>query len=73
PECQDLKQRYDQCFNKWYSEKFLKGERDEECEDLFKLYRACVWKAIKDKNIDKLINDARRENPFKGTSSDNSK
>ncbi|KAJ3217074.1 Mitochondrial distribution and morphology protein 35 [Dinochytrium kinnereticum] len=69
PECLELKQQYDACFNKWYSEKFLKGKGGEDCEILFKKYRGCVWTAIKEKNIDKLINDARRENPFKGNTS----
>ncbi|KAJ3332961.1 phosphatidylinositol N-acetylglucosaminyltransferase subunit gpi1 [Blyttiomyces sp. JEL0837] len=67
PECSDLKARYDSCFNKWYSEKFLKGQKGEECEDIFKEYKACVWKAIKEKNIEKLIQDARKENPFSPT------
>lgn len=40
--CTELKQKYDNCFNKWYSEKFLKGDTTPECEDLFKDYRACV-------------------------------
>lgn len=42
PNCTELKQKYDNCFNKWYSEKFLKGDTTPECEDLFKDYRACV-------------------------------
>lgn len=42
PECTELKQKYDTCFNKWYSEKFLKGDTTPECEDLFKDYKACV-------------------------------
>ncbi|KAJ3105272.1 Mitochondrial distribution and morphology protein 35 [Phlyctochytrium planicorne] len=66
PECQHLKEKYDTCFNKWYTQKFLKGDAGEDCEDIFKLYRAC--KAIKEKNVDKLINDARKENPFKPSS-----
>jgi TRIAP1/MDM35 family protein len=41
-ECTELKQKYDTCFNKWYSEKFLKGDTTPECEDLFKDYKACV-------------------------------
>lgn len=40
--CTELKQKYDNCFNKWYSEKFLKGDTTPECEELFKDYRACV-------------------------------
>lgn len=49
-DCTDLKQRYDTCFNKWYSEKFLKGDTTPECEDLFKDYRACVmvmWRILR--------------------------
>lgn len=42
PNCTELKQKYDNCFNKWYSEKFLKGDTTPECEELFKDYRACV-------------------------------
>ncbi|KAJ3291723.1 Mitochondrial distribution and morphology protein 35 [Borealophlyctis nickersoniae] len=64
PECTELKKLYDECFNKWYSSKFLAGNVSQDCEDIFKLYRACVWKAIKEKNIDQLINDARKERPF---------
>ncbi|KAI8977145.1 hypothetical protein BDF20DRAFT_873251 [Mycotypha africana] len=40
--CTELKKKYDNCFNKWYSEKFLKGDTTPECEELFKDYRACV-------------------------------
>lgn len=46
-ECGELKQEYDACFNKWYSEKFLKGDMEFSqnyvpCEELFKVYRDCV-------------------------------
>ena len=43
PECNEIKKEYDTCFNKWYSEKFLKGYKGDDCEVLFKQYRACVW------------------------------
>ncbi|KAJ3036734.1 Mitochondrial distribution and morphology protein 35 [Rhizophlyctis rosea] len=65
PECTELKRQYDECFNKWYSTKFLQGDVTPECDDIFRLYRGCVWKAIKEKNVDQLINDARKERPFK--------
>ena len=44
PECNELKQEYDACFNYWYSEKFLK-ERDlsNPCQELFNVYKKCVW------------------------------
>ncbi|RKO93181.1 mitochondrial distribution and morphology protein Mdm35, partial [Blyttiomyces helicus] len=60
-QCTELKRQYDTCFNKWYSTKFLNGDTSPECEDIFKLYKACVWKAIEEKKVDKLINDARKE------------
>ncbi|KAI9193324.1 mitochondrial distribution/morphology family 35/apoptosis [Polychytrium aggregatum] len=65
PECMELKEKYDTCFNKWYSDKFLKGLEAESCDDVFKLYKACIWRAIREKNIDKLISDARKDSPFK--------
>jgi hypothetical protein len=61
PECNELKKKYDTCFNNWYSEKYLKGYITEPCPELFKEYQTCVWKAIKDKQIDKLIQDATKE------------
>lgn len=42
PECTELKQKYEACFNKWYSEKFLKGDKNDECEPLFRQYKACL-------------------------------
>jgi TRIAP1/MDM35 family protein len=62
PECDKLKQKYDSCFNSWYTEKYLKGKLDsKECDEIFQVYKACVWKNIKAKNIDKLIADASKD------------
>ncbi|CEP10073.1 hypothetical protein [Parasitella parasitica] len=61
PDCTELKQKYDNCFNKWYSEKFLKGDTTPECEDLFKDYRACVMfdtETQAKKNLEKKYTDA---------------
>jgi len=53
PECNELKQKYDSCFNLWFTEKFLKGDtKDDMCKPLFVLYRDCVREAIKKQNID---------------------
>ena len=43
-ECKDLKEEYDHCFNKWFSERFLKGstEENEECTKIFHIYQSCV-------------------------------
>lgn len=74
-DCAELKKRYDTCFNKWYSDKFLQGntESNHECDDIFKLYKACVWKAIKEKKLDVLIQDARQERPLESIRDDKQK
>ncbi|KAJ1093370.1 hypothetical protein NDU88_006471 [Pleurodeles waltl] len=51
-ECTEMKREYDQCFNRWFSERFLRGEGGADpCRDLFRGYRECVQKAIKEKDI----------------------
>lgn len=41
--CNDLKKEYDDCFNAWFSEHFLKGRtNDSVCAPLFKVYQHCV-------------------------------
>uniref|UniRef100_A0AAZ3R183 TP53 regulated inhibitor of apoptosis 1 n=1 Tax=Oncorhynchus tshawytscha TaxID=74940 RepID=A0AAZ3R183_ONCTS len=50
--CTDLKREYDQCFNRWFADKFLKEDRSgDPCTEMFKKYQHCVQKAIKEKNI----------------------
>lgn len=42
-ECNDLKKRYDACFNTWYTENFLRGDtKSDPCRELFESYRTCV-------------------------------
>lgn len=42
-DCSELKQKYDACFNNWFSEKFLKGDtNDSMCAPLLKVYKDCV-------------------------------
>ncbi|XP_033119325.1 LOW QUALITY PROTEIN: TP53-regulated inhibitor of apoptosis 1-B-like [Anneissia japonica] len=53
PECTAMKKEgYDDCFNAWYSEKFLKGDYRDTCSGIFKRYQECVKKAIKDQGIE---------------------
>lgn len=52
-ECDDLKKVYEDCFNSWFSEKFLKGLRNDPCYDLFLKYQSCVKKAMVEQNIGK--------------------
>jgi len=43
PDCQELKVKYDACFNKWFKEKFLRGQSDDTtCSALFDSYQSCV-------------------------------
>ena len=42
-DCNELKQKYDSCFQVWFSEKFLKGDSSEDmCKPLFIVYQDCV-------------------------------
>ncbi|CAG8468438.1 9915_t:CDS:2 [Paraglomus brasilianum] len=72
-ECNNLKKEYDACFNKWYSEKFLKGDCNPECDEIFAAYKECVLGAVKSKQIDKLLADARKEDPFARVASSDEK
>ncbi|KAJ5046468.1 uncharacterized protein L3040_003711 [Drepanopeziza brunnea f. sp. 'multigermtubi'] len=57
PECNDAKERYDSCFLKWYSEKYLRGQATtDECEPLFKDYKKCLTVALKERGANKLQN-----------------
>lgn len=61
PECNEIKEKYDTCFLKWYSEKYLRGHHQtNECEELFVKYRTCLTKALKEKGIDTMLDEARK-------------
>ncbi|KAI1505102.1 putative mitochondrial distribution and morphology protein [Biscogniauxia marginata] len=65
PECNEVKERYDTCFLKWYSEKYLRGNGktdDNECSKLFNDYQKCLKVALKERGIDKLLDEAREDN-----------
>ncbi|KAJ4387716.1 Mitochondrial distribution and morphology protein 35 [Gnomoniopsis smithogilvyi] len=65
PECNEVKEKYDNCFLKWYSEKYLRGlgkADDNECSTLFKEYQSCLGVALKQRGIDKLLDEAREDN-----------
>ncbi|KAI1007563.1 hypothetical protein K3495_g666 [Podosphaera aphanis] len=60
PQCNDAKERYDSCFLKWYSEKYLRGQgKQDDCASLFKEYKSCLSIALQDRGIDKLLEEAR--------------
>ncbi len=45
-ECTPLKTKYDECFNVWFRDSFLKGKaeigHDQACGELFKTYQSCL-------------------------------
>lgn len=77
PECTPLKQEYDDCFNHWYSEEFLKGQGQNErnpCIIQWDKYSKCITKHLEEnvnskgsantKDLKMALDDARREAPF---------
>ncbi|CAB0000677.1 unnamed protein product [Nesidiocoris tenuis] len=50
--CNEIKKQYDDCFQVWFSEKFLNGETDESCSSLYKMYQHCLQKSMKDNHIE---------------------
>ncbi len=52
-DCNELKRQYEECFNVWFADKFLRGEHKEEsCALMFRLYQNCVKKAINEQKIE---------------------
>lgn len=51
-DCNELKRAYEECFNAWFSDQFLKGNKNDPCTQFFKQYQSCVKKAIEEKKID---------------------
>lgn len=65
PECTEAKTKYDDCFNKWYSEKFLQGKSlNNECTDLWDSYITCVNTALASHKIKPMLDKAREDQPF---------
>ncbi|AAS50848.1 ABR078Cp [Eremothecium gossypii ATCC 10895] len=65
PECTPLKETYDQCFNTWYSEKFLRGRSTEnECTESWYAYMHCVEAHLVKQGIKPALDEARKEAPF---------
>uniref|UniRef100_A0A1D1YNU0 Uncharacterized protein At4g33100 n=1 Tax=Anthurium amnicola TaxID=1678845 RepID=A0A1D1YNU0_9ARAE len=57
--CAQLRAAYHDCFNKWYSEKFSKGQWDkEECVAEWEKYRACLAQHLEDKHLRRLLVEA---------------
>lgn len=65
PECTPAKTKYDECFNTWYTEKFLKGKSlQNECTELWDDYITCVNVALAKQKIKPMLDKAREDQPF---------
>ncbi|KZV51867.1 hypothetical protein F511_06910 [Dorcoceras hygrometricum] len=54
--CAHLRTAYHSCFNRWYSEKFLKGSWDkEECVLEWEKYRECLSQHLDDKHLSRFL------------------
>ena len=42
-ECKEARDKYNECFNKWFAEKYLQGDTEQQpCRELFEAYSKCV-------------------------------
>ena len=56
-ECNELKKAYEECFNSWFADKFLKGTaQEDECSPFFHVYKVCLKKAVADNKLGKSVN-----------------
>ncbi|XP_061989003.1 uncharacterized protein At4g33100-like [Rosa rugosa] len=54
--CANLRAAYHNCFNRWYSEKFVKGNWDkEECVSEWEKYKACLSEHLEDKQLSRFL------------------
>ena len=53
--CLPFKEKYDQCFNWWYRNQFLRGNMGvNRCDDIFDEYRACLIETVHAKGMSHL-------------------
>uniref|UniRef100_A0A0D9XCX8 Uncharacterized protein n=1 Tax=Leersia perrieri TaxID=77586 RepID=A0A0D9XCX8_9ORYZ len=54
--CSDLRAAYHECFNRWYAEKFAKGQwQKDDCVGEWNKYRACLEEHLEDKHLRKIL------------------
>ncbi|KDP34064.1 hypothetical protein JCGZ_07635 [Jatropha curcas] len=54
--CAQLRAAYHNCFNRWYSESFVKGQwSKEECVSEWEKYRACLSDHLEDKQLSRFL------------------
>ncbi|KMT17898.1 hypothetical protein BVRB_2g034280 [Beta vulgaris subsp. vulgaris] len=54
--CADLRIAYNNCFNRWYAEKYVKGQwQNEECVVEWEKYRKCLSQHLEDKQLSRFL------------------
>ncbi|KAI4380851.1 hypothetical protein MLD38_006992 [Melastoma candidum] len=54
--CAHLRSAYYDCFNRWYTEKFVKGQwQKEECVVEWRKYRTCLSEHLQDKQLSTFL------------------
>ncbi|KAJ7958391.1 Mitochondrial distribution/morphology family 35/apoptosis [Quillaja saponaria] len=54
--CAHLRAAYNNCFNRWYSEKFVKGQwTKEDCVSEWQKYRAYLSDHLEDKHLTRFL------------------
>ncbi|TVU09286.1 hypothetical protein EJB05_42788 [Eragrostis curvula] len=57
--CSEVRAAYHECFNRWYAEKFAKGQwQKDDCADHWNKYRACLEEHLEDKHLRQILLDA---------------
>ncbi|KAL5201761.1 hypothetical protein ABZP36_036115 [Zizania latifolia] len=54
--CSELRAAYHECFNRWYAEKFAKGQwHKDDCIGEWHKYRACLEEHLEDKHLRQIL------------------
>ncbi|CAN6200670.1 unnamed protein product [Urochloa humidicola] len=57
--CSEWRAAYHDCFNRWYADKFAKGQfQKDDCTDHWHKYRACLEEHLEDKHLRQILLDA---------------
>ncbi|KAE8803167.1 hypothetical protein D1007_20937 [Hordeum vulgare] len=54
--CSELRAAYHECFNRWYADKFAKGQwNKDDCAADWHKYRACLEEHLEDKHLRQIL------------------
>lgn len=66
PDCDELKQQYDECFNVWFTEHYMNGHYNNEgCNKVFELYTDCVKVCLNKQTNELLFQEINNYHYFK--------